>query len=166
MRVPTVKDILLNALEGLCLRVDIAVEAGLEGADMPQYCLGLSQSLLGISDPSQSSSAYGAPCSSSLLHGHVPTDMGATQVQCPDCSSVFPDLRTLRVHQASHHKVTVATRNIGVPLMPFSMLVQECPYARFVTRCSPGGLCLGITFKRVGVPFLIRSLPCHCRPQW
>ena len=115
LRVPTVKDILLNALEGLCLRVDIAVEAGLEGADMPQYCLGLSQSLLGISDPSQSSSAYGAPCSSSLLHGHVPTDMGATQVQCPDCSSVFPDLRTLRVHQASHHKVTVATRNIGVP---------------------------------------------------
>ena len=54
LRVPTVKDILLNALEGLCLRVDIAVEAGLEGADMPQYCLGLRQSLLAISDPSQS----------------------------------------------------------------------------------------------------------------
>ena len=38
--------------------------------------------------------------------------------QCPDCSAVFPDLRMIRVHQASHHKVTVEQRNLGVSFDP------------------------------------------------
>eukprot|EP00439_Symbiodinium_sp_Y106_P061517 s2303_g9.t1 len=116
--VPTVKDILMNGLEGLRLRVGIAVDAGLESADMPQYCRNPSHSLLALSDPCHISSAFGDPCSSSLPSGLASADTASTQVQCPDCSAVFPDLRMIRVHQASHHKVTVEQRNLGVSFDP------------------------------------------------
>ena len=46
-----------------------------------------------------------------------------TEYRCPTCSATFLDLRLLRVHQASHHQLTVANRALGVP---FDRMVHSC----------------------------------------
>ena len=46
-----------------------------------------------------------------------------TDFRCPTCSATFSDLRQLRVHQASHHQLTVANRALGIP---FDKMVHSC----------------------------------------
>ena len=136
--VPSVHALLLQALLGLRSRIDWAVQTGLETSGTLEHCDQLLLALQRLPDPCLSSGHSASYVSanthteetSSAVPGPDATSVSAApsvgsllEFRCPTCSATFLDLRQLRVHQASHHQLTVANRALGVP---FEKMIHSC----------------------------------------
>ena len=136
--VPSVHALLSQALLGLRTRIDWAVQTGLESSRTLGHCDQLLSALQRLPDPCllpvhsepgvTVHTAAEAPSSSEpyqdgTLVPALSSAVTMTEFRCPTCSMTFSDLRLLRVHQASHHQLTVANRALGIP---FDKMMHSC----------------------------------------
>ena len=136
--VPSVHDLLSQALFGLRARIGWAVNTGLESTKTLEHCDQLLSALQRLPDPcllhvqsepgptghtAAEAPSPSEPHETNTLTPVLPSTVPMIDFRCPTCSATFPDLRQLRVHQASHHRLTVASRALGIP---FDKMVHSC----------------------------------------